>query len=515
MFRILLADDEKVTRRGLAAILQRGLKEEIECLEATNGQKALEIIREHTVDMVVTDICMPLCSGLEFIKQLRSTDEDMTVFIISGYENFEYAKQAVKLGVKDYIMKPVNKEDFLCQIENCIADIKKKQMDARKKYMESRNNKRIMFHLKQECILQLLDGSLKNSPEAIPALGLSFTSMFYVTAAVEYEVDSEFEEQMDFIVKNIADEYLEGNNEGQALTITYRAGCLAVILEEKSQDSVFGKSRMFSQIVLLIEKFCKVKAVIGVGDVVYEKEKLYHSFHHARQTANMKIYDNRDRVFYYNHLLTARKDFLPADNQLYSIGSLSEEEEIVRLFEKAMQLPHSLETVGYIQKLYIEVQDSIEKKLPSMEQRDIPRGQFARFDDIWSFFALRREVRAMIQHYKFMVDTKGEGSNNRIVQEIIQYTVEHITEDIDLNYLAEHFSKTPGYISTLFRKGNNMGFNEFVTSERMKLAQRLLRNDALSIQKVGQLCGYYNPKYFSVVFKKTTGISPKAYRQLQ
>ena len=90
-----------------------------------------------------------------------------------------------------------------------------------------------------------------------------------------------------------------------------------------------------------------------------------------------------------------------------------------------------------------------------------------------------------------------------------------MTEDIDLNYIAEMFGKTPGYIGTLFRRENGLGFNEFVTSERIELAKKLLKDSSVSVQKVGEKCGYYNPKYFSIVFKKAEGISPKAYQMMQ
>ena len=137
MFRILVADDEKVTRRGIVTMLERSLKEEIEFIEASNGEEALQIVKQQMIHLVITDICMPLCSGLEFVGQLRKNDDDMTVIIVSGYENFEYAKQAVKLGVKDYIMKPLKREELLGLVESCIADIRKKQVEMQQFWKKS------------------------------------------------------------------------------------------------------------------------------------------------------------------------------------------------------------------------------------------------------------------------------------------------------------------------------------------------------------------------------------------
>ena len=336
MLRGLIADDERLTRRGLIAMLERNIREDAEWLEAGNGEEALKLVRRRPVDLVITDICMPLCNGLEFVEQLRQSQPNLTVIIISGYANFDYAKQAVRLGVRDYIMKPVDKEEFFGLVERCIAEIQKKRQDAEEESLRQAHTERVTDELQQESLRRVLEGN---------------------------------------------------------------------------------------------------------GDA-------------------------------------------------FSLRTLSD-------------AGMDMSAAGYCCASLEMLKDTAESRLRPSDER--PR--FKRFSDLWSYFDLRSETEVMLQQ----LNAESEGSS--LTKEIIHYTIDHATEDIDLNHLASRFGKTPGYIGKLFRQGCQVGFNEFITGERIRLAKRLLRTPAFSVQQVGEKCGYLDAKYFSTTFRKVTGMSPKQYRE--
>ena len=122
MFKILIADDERFIRKGIIAILKRGLEEEIQFVEAGNGIEAIDLAQKEHFHLVISDISMPGSSGLEFIKALKDSGQTATVIILSGYENFEYAREAVRLGVREYVMKPVKKPEFLELVRTCLEE---------------------------------------------------------------------------------------------------------------------------------------------------------------------------------------------------------------------------------------------------------------------------------------------------------------------------------------------------------------------------------------------------------
>jgi len=103
--------------------------------------------------------------------------------------------------------------------------------------------------------------------------------------------------------------------------------------------------------------------------------------------------------------------------------------------------------------------------------------------------------------------------NQKLLGDIIRYIREHLNEPIDLNTVAATFKKNPAYISSLFKKGTQEGFNDYLTQERIQRSQKYLTTSTLSINEIATLCGYSNPKYYSVVFKKITGQTPCHYRQ--
>lgn len=504
MFRILVADDEKVTRRGIVAMLQRGLKEEIECLEAGNGQEALEIARRTMLHLIVTDICMPLLSGLEFVEELKKTDPQTTVIIISGYENFEFAKQAVRLGVKDYILKPVNKEELLSIAEKCLADIQKKQMEARQSYLINQQNEKIMDSIKRESLLDLLSGNrVKDQLSRLESFGIRMNAPFFQCAAVEYEVKEEFDSVIDFAIKNMVDETLENYFSGWFLTVLSSSGSLAVIFQMEEMEQMEAAGKALLEAVLIIEKYTRIKSAAGIGSLVFEPEKLAVSFEESMFAADFKIYDEKRKLFYYKDLPLGEYEREDSAADVSDISPALEEKEILSCFQKMLRMPVSTGIMKKMQKAYESLYEPAARQIPDCRT----------FSQLWSPFELRREVGRMVQCLKDVQETGTESS--QLIQEIIRFTVSHVTEDIDLNYIAEHFSKTPGYVGMLFRKGAGCGFNEFVTRERIQAAKKLLKDPTVTVQRVGELGGYYNPKYFSVVFKKATGISPKSYQQRQ
>lgn len=506
MFRILVADDEKVTRRGIVAMLQRGLKEEIECLEAGNGQEALEIARRTMIHLIVTDICMPLLSGLEFVEELQKTDPQTTVIIISGYENFEFAKQAVRLGVKDYILKPVNKEELLRIAEKCLADIRKKQLEARQLYMEKRQNKKIMDSIKRESLLELFSGSrVKEQLDRLSSFGIGMNAPFLQCAVVEYEMKAEFDDVIDFAVENMVDETLEKYFPGWFLTISYRRGSLALIFQMEEMEQREAAGRGLLEAVLNIEKYTRIKAVAGIGSMIFEPENIPLSFEESKLAADFKLYDEKRKLLLYSELCHGKEEKGASDTEFSHFFPIAEEKEVLACFNKMLRMPMSAESVNHLRNAYNSLYGLASDQIPDCKS----------FSELWSPFELRRETGRMVQCLKEIQESGEEEENSQLTQEIIRFTVKHVTEDIDLNYVAEHFAKTPGYVGMLFRKGAGCGFNEFITGERIKTAKKLLKDPTLSVQRVGELCGYYNPKYFSVVFKKVMGVSPKTYQKKQ
>ena len=508
MLRILIADDERTIRRGLTAMLQRDIKEDIELLEAGNGVDALKLVRQRSVDLIITDICMPMCNGLEFVEQLRQNQRNMTVIIISGYANFEYAAQAVRLGVKDYIMKPVDKKEFLELVERCIADIHKKQQDAEQEALRQIRLDQVTDEIQREALRRLLEGSDDEfNRHALSEAGLDFSSSGYCCAALEHDCVSGLDRNMDLAVRQHARVYISAQHT-LSLTTVIRPGCIGILLWGAVGTDGSALHPLLRNLVLRVERLCRVHAVCGVSGAVYSAAQIPAAFARSCQAADRKLGGGREQVLVYQPNAAEHKL-----EPLYSPSLLEYWEpncakQILRSFQSGMEVPLTQTGVDRLRSSYELLKESVQSHSGGASWEECP--QFKLFSDLWSYYELYSEIEAMLQQLDTAFEEQPGG---QIAKEIIHYTIDHLTEDIDLNYLASRFGKTPGYIGKLFRKGSQMGFNEFVMYERIKLAKKLLRTPGLSIQQVGEMCGYYNPKYFSTSFKKVTGMSPKSYRE--
>lgn len=184
MFRLLIADDEQFIRKGIISILKKNLTEKIQCIEAANGQEALEKAKETAFNLIITDISMPGCDGLEFIRQIREENKSIPVFILSGYDNFEYAQKAIRLGVSEYIMKPIKKQEFIALVQEYIDDIRKQKARTIQELNRKMENERIMKRLKHDFLLGFL--KCPSSIEAeryliqLKELGMEFESKLYI-----------------------------------------------------------------------------------------------------------------------------------------------------------------------------------------------------------------------------------------------------------------------------------------------------------------------------------------------
>ncbi|WP_105616574.1 response regulator transcription factor [Vallitalea okinawensis] len=138
---ILVADDEKFIRRGIITILSKNYADNIKLFEARNGMEVLEIIQRHKIDLIISDIKMPKMTGIELIKALSKSSYRCEVIFVSGYEEFEYAKEAIKHGVRAYLLKPVKKNELIEEIDKInpflkIEQNKYENIDKAIKYIE-------------------------------------------------------------------------------------------------------------------------------------------------------------------------------------------------------------------------------------------------------------------------------------------------------------------------------------------------------------------------------------------
>lgn len=513
--KILIVDDEKFIRKGIYTILSKNLIGQVDLLEAANGIQALEVTKKENPELIITDISMPGCDGLEFIQELRKTREELVVVILSGYDNFEYAQQAIKYGVREYVMKPIQKTEFVTLIQDLMYDIEKKQTKSQKETERRKKNTKILEQVKREYLLGFLHCPSTKEAEKYLAqlkeLGIILTSKLYICAVVQYKITDINETYINFAIKNILDEYFSTAVENQfVINVAYDSGRIVSIFEGDSQDELRELTkRILRKAAQLIRDYYKEKIFVGIGDVAYDSVQIHISLRHALLAADYKIFEEGDILFLFENL----QQRMPRYSTTGFVKKLKQTEvnvlEILEDFQKLYKISKSKEGIRALKQEYQEIQEFVKKQIMKAQYT---KKRYKLFHECWSFQEIKMEMKEEIKLLNEMENEDGI-YNATLMNQIIKFVDNHITEEMDLTLIAEKFQRTPGYISTLFKNYANVGFSVYLTNGRIKIAKRLLTESNVSVQDVSELCGYSNPKYFSVVFKKITNETPTSYRE--
>jgi two-component system response regulator YesN len=521
MFKILVADDEDIIRRGIVTILKRELENDICFLEAENGIEALKLCREHLPQMVITDIRMPFCDGLNFIKNVSESGHEPIFIILSGYADFEYAQNAIKLGVSEYILKPINKQELVTLVQGYVNKLKSEKKRLYDKIILDNEKKQVAEKVKQKLLKDLLDCTdtcnISTFQQELGNLGVVFSNNLLLCAVIKYQIFEENKEYIDFAVKNIADEVLSQETGYElVISVNYNSGTIAVIFQGLKRDIILQSAKQaLSKICSLISRYFNVNVFCGIGEVVYGLMIINKSFLSACEALNYKIYEPGSYIKLYCDIPVSAKqnpkDFSKLISPLYSLNSAA----IINIFEEMVHSEPSLQNLLLIQQSYsqlISAISNIQNKYNLIKKESIKDPPD--FSELWSFTQLKQELLQYLKQVsKSAGDTRTDVTNKKLIVDVLEYVKENAAGDINLNIVADKFERTPAYMSALFKKDTGMGFNEYVTDIRMNMAKKMLTDTSIPVGEVSSLCGYPNAKYFSVVFKNTFGTSPVSYRQ--
>lgn len=514
MITILIADDEELIRQGIIAILKSSIKSDVTYLEAENGLEALKICKEQYPQIIVSDIRMPFCNGLQFIEKVKAIGYSPTIIVISGYSEFEYAKQAIKYGVKDYVLKPIQKRQFIHLIQTCMDEITDKKTAMHNEHVNNQTNAKAAKAVRKKLLTDLLDCKDEEKIEKINNIEYCnsfFNGNFALCCVIQYKIDKNNLDYIDLAIINIVEEILKQENLFENAVIeTYSEGRIALVFDkcdtEAKLNSIVGAiSKAFQSIKI----FLKIEVFAGIGDIQYGPTRLYKSFHHACQASNNKLYQLGNSIQRYGKENTEQYDFIHFETVLRGLDHL-EPLEIIQLFNPLIHKKPSIQAAYAIEKSYRSLIKTIQDQLDNVQ--DLP--QPTPFDNFWNFMQLKHDIEIYLHEIKALInESKSESSNNKLIQNIIQYVKDNVSNDINLNSVADRFSYSPPYISSLFKKQIGIGFNEFLTKTRMDMAKDMLKSTEVPINEISELCGYGNSKYFAASFKKSFGVSPSSFRQ--
>lgn len=510
MYKILVVDDEELIVNGIKSMIERMNHPLIgEVYIACDSYEAEELLEERQPDIVVTDIRMPDKSGLELIRDASEQYQDVRFIILSGYEDFQYAKQAFKLGVLDYLLKPASFEELKNVLEKVIKVLESEKTVQMERIRNDREYRRLMVESRLNKLLSTGSLSVAGVVSILDELGIQFIHPYFFTAIFSFP--EEFQEEK---VLEDAKQFFP-STEGLEVFIFFNYHNELVLILNVSADMVRRHPLQLirawaAQLRQTADgEFFGALSETGTGTesipMLYkqaEKALAYRILHEPYE-----IIDYTDKSMKAGKLgLTGLKlNEFAANVKHLNITEISQYLDCLFSRENLKD-----RTIDAIRRLYKSVALTISDA--SVERGDIETDDI--FRDFYSFKSLpdiRIYLKSKACNIQKMI--RESGVDRSVVDLAKKMILENYSRDINMAVVANSVAMSYNYFSKLFKDEAGMNFSEYLSMVRMKEAKRLLDDPSNRIGEVSASVGYDIPKHFTRAFKGYYGISPKDYRE--
>ncbi len=499
MLRLIIADDEKIIRETICALIDwNSLGIEVVGV-CKNGLEAYDMIIDEYPDIVLTDIKMPGFSGLELIRRLTQTHEDIQFIILSGYREFDFAMEAMRYGVKHYLLKPCNERQIIDTVEKvkkvCYQQKEQKLQDKTQRDFSAGFRKNLMRSIITEGLLSRAELSQLT---AFYENYLDFTGTSYHLCYFYYLEEANVME----CTKKLYD-YLKEYLPAVSCCFLYINNILILIMENcrasYEEFDNFAKGLNFQQQTIGIEyQRIEYQSLIGLLQLLVEKLKRYDMIYFIEDTLKIPIY-NYDPCLQKLHriiekLASGKGDIQQVKQELKSILSSIQDEEFLKiLITNILMTPNVLNNLDGV--------PTLPELLNDINTSSNPKEVYRRFIDLID------SIRPL--------NTFASVAYKPFIRNIFTFVEEQLSDpSLSLKWIAEHYLyMNVDYVSKQFVKQTGKRFSQYLNEVRIEKAKSLLKNCRtdkiyLVAEQVG--CGN-NPQYFSQLFKKYTGMKPSDY----
>lgn len=514
MYKILIVDDEKMIRMGMKNAIDWMKIGIDEVFTAASGNEALEILKKEEPQIMVTDIQMTEMTGLELIKAAREVVPELRVIVLTGFDNFEYARQSLRLQVQDFFLKPIDEDDLSDAIEKQLKEIKKLKDEEKEQARLWRSQGSVAQMRLEQCMRNLVHE--KNNKEMqLYILQKDFRFDIKQKMSLILLEQGMYAESRDdgkfraMSVKNVCMSMIDSRNMG--ITFTDEDGTIAIVCFEKDDgDSVLEKIEELSD-VLKDEFECKPK--ITVGSTVQGYENLVISYNDARYLLEHER-ENIQDIIQTMGAQNKKKMFWDIYSELRNImisniGNAALVMKAFNTFSKATESYNLSPTI--VRRCCFEIASSL--SFAYME--DSGEMSDGKLDALSKSLASagREEACEITRMFIDQLPGNEEENVHYIISNAKHYIDEHLAEDISVSSIAANLYITPNYFSRLFKRITGEGCNEYIVRKRIEKARSLLETTSIKTGKIAMMVGYRDTNYFSLAFKKHTGKSPTKYRE--
>lgn len=528
MYSVFAVDDEPIVLEGIRSKIDWEGSGFTFAGEATDGEIALSMIHEIKPDILVTDIKMPFMDGLQLAEAIKRTQPWIKIIILSGHDEFDYAKKAISIGIEDYLLKPFTPDELLTSLNKTAAQIDKerKQLsDISRLREELKSNEAL---IKKEFLNNLVHGSADTNivMQKCSELGINLISRYYkvLISRIESRTGNSQNQQE---ACSLLNSYSSAINE--AVSFFHHSNLLVCIFKGSTQEELDDNSfRAAETINHIATKNDDCTVLTAIGKTVEHLAQLKVSYEDAKKILQASTSNKENRIISSDDLSVSENGIDSSDalldlnegDPLVDKLKYAAKGDIQSIIEESMELIKKnpdqfsvfasyllVDLIFAVSKLVEKLGGNIKELNPEILQRKF-------IDDAVSdeerFTKTLEQVLVFALEFR---DSKVTGKYADVILKAKRFIEENYADqNTTLTSVAEAVALSPNHFSTIFSQECKTTFIEYLTNVRMENAKRLIRETDMKGYDIAYECGFSDPHYFSYIFKKNTGLSPREYK---
>lgn len=534
--KVFLVEDEYIVREGIKNNIDWEKNGYDFCGEASDGELAFPMISEKRPDIVITDIRMPFMDGIELSRMIKEEYPEIKIIILSGHEEFEYAKAAIQIGVEEYLLKPINGDELL-QVVNRVAQKIKEENESRETLQEGEGDENFEY-AKRQLLSSLIDdnASLSDAMEQGKKIHLNLMAQCYNIMMLKLQRKNKeqgFSQRILELYKTMEDTLKE--QDGQSIMFDRAPEGKVILFMGSGEEEIRRNMDVFAgQFREILPEYEDVTYFGSVGVPVMRLRELGESYEAASHGFSYRFLTEPNQIAD-NHTV-----FDQARNEKKfscSIGSVDiqnldkqkiesflkggEMDEIHFFVEEYMKNTGDAGKNSMIFRQYI-VMDMFFVASHFLTQITDGREQLGEpFESPEQMQKIVSDLEATVVYIKELFakvmqvrDARTTEHNSDVVENAKKYISENYhDEELTLNTVAHEVNVSPNHLSAMFSQKTGQTFVKYLTDVRMHRAKELLKCTSKRSNEICEEVGYRDPHYFSHLFKKNVGCSPIQYRE--
>jgi two-component system response regulator YesN len=517
-FTVFLVEDESVTRENIRDNVSWEADGFKFCGEAPDGEVALPLLLAAKPDVLITDIKMPFMDGLALSKIIRERMPAVKIVILSGHDEFGYAQQAIKLGVVEYLLKPVSGHDLHQVLQKLAVQLEQEKKEHESLELLWGHIEQNQAALREQFLLKIVVGAVSPAEveEQSRLLGLNLTARWYLTVVVRIEL-CDPRQRINYPkyekIHQIVHSVVGGDPDIFLLKKDWEE--LVLIFKANTRDSIEADNERITNQIKQQAAGTDCQLVIGCGSSEKQLVDIPRSFieavlHIQEQSRAAEPESGLEK----SELLRADK---PAVEEYLQSGTLA---DFDKFFDTHILPLGKTAIKSYIFKVYlfmeillttarfvIHLGGDVNNILPEFQNIEAVLSRITTIDQI------RDYTRRILYSGLAFRERSVNFPQTEMIDQAKEYIDRHYMDPgLSLGEVATCINLSPSHFSTLFSQVISQTFKEYTTNIRLKKAKELLRSTAQTSSEIAYQVGYIDPHYFSSVFKKKIGLSPKEYR---